>query len=373
VAAQPRRAVACPGEHEAAPRDRAATRPQRADAAAAVDHGLDPRARGRRAAEAPRELHELRRVGARDVVQRARRWAVAAAAAARAAEPDAPVAPVHEPRRAVRRAGAQGARQRLDPRARSGAARQDERRPAVDGLADEVAADDRDPGEVTGRAVARAGHEVAAVEARERARPPVDRGHGLAAADDAVRERGPDRAAEAPRVDVEHVHAPRPAGQRRPVLAGEVDLRIGDLGGGEPRRGLLGGGLAREAADARDVGDRHGQRAVRRVGVDLEDARVEPEPARLRRRLSGLGRREGEAGVDDERLPRARDAAHDVGEGDARRERADGAGLGERHGAEGQGRGRRGRGARERAHEGGEHGGERSAGHLGVRGAYPRR
>jgi len=204
-------------------------------------------------------------------------------------------------------------------------------------------------------------------------RPAVDRGHGLAAADDAVREHRADRAAEAPRVDVEHVHAPRAAGQRRPVVAGEVDLRIGDLGGGESRGGLLGGRLSREAADPRDVGDRSGQRAVRRVGVDLEDARVEPEPARLRRGLRGLGRREREAGVDDERLPRARDAAHDVGQRDPGRERADGAGLWERRGAEGQRRGRRGGGACERAGERDEDGGERSAGHLGVKGAYPRR
>ena len=294
VTAQPRRAVAGPGEHVAAPRDRAAPRPQRAHAAVAIDDGLDPRARGRRAPEAPRELDELRRVGARDVVQRARRRAVAAAAAAGADQPRR--AGCGRPRAAPRRPTRGRAAWSTAPRSArpaAGAAWQDERRAAVDGLADEVAADDGDPGEVAGRAVARAGHEVAAVEAGERARPAVDRGHGLAAADDAVREHGADRAAEAPRVDVEHVHTPRPPGQRRPVVAGEVDLRIGDLGGGEPRGGLLGGRLPREAADARDVGDRSGERAVRRVGVDLEDARVEPEPARLRRGLRGLASARG--------------------------------------------------------------------------------
>ena len=222
---------------------------------------------------------------------------------------------------AVRRRRAALRRQRLDPRAvleqQAGA--------PVDRLADRRAVQHGDAGEVAGRAVGRADHEVAAVDRRQRAGARGERRQQLALGDHVGGQAAVD-VAQAPRGDLQHVHDPR-AGRGGAVLAGEDDPRARVARGRERRlvrpRALLRG----EAPGAHEEAERAARGIVRRAFGDplhlgLEAVALEP-PGEVARRVA-IGE---EGHVDPPDVPRRRLAASDPRVRHARRQRLRGARL----------------------------------------------
>ena len=195
----------------------------------AVEHRLGARAGLGRGAEDRREVDQLARVGARDVVQGQGGGSVTALAAAGADQPGPAVLAVEQSLRAVG-----GLDPATVPQLADGgvAAAQQQVGPSVDGLRDEPPVQDRAAGQVARRAVRLADHEVAAVDGGDRAVTGRELGQPLAVDDDVVGQYriGPRR------VDGQDVHDPRTA--RRPaVLRGEhraADRQPGGADGGDP-------------------------------------------------------------------------------------------------------------------------------------------
>jgi hypothetical protein len=351
VRVQPVSGVARPGQHAAAGRDRPAARAaQRGHRPGAVEQRLGAVAGRRRRPEHRGEVDQLAGVGAGDVVQRALGRQVAAGAAARADEPGRAVVAVQPALRPVGRRDRLRVAQRADQRM---AAVEQQVGTPVDRLGHELPVEDRAARQVARRAVGGADDEVAAVDPRERMGARRHRRQRLAVGDPIVAQRRCDVAAEAARVDRQHVHDPRPGG-RAAVLRGEHGPAHGDAGGGERRRPRGGLGLRGEQPGAHPVDEPAGRRGER------ADLGVEPGGADLPGDVLGAGRHDGD--VDRPAVARGEPPADDLRVGEARRQPVGGPRLVETARSERQPVGMRGGGSEEERGEGrGESSGHGSA------------
>src|SRR5690606_2492794 len=123
----------------------------------------------------------------------------------------------------------------------------------VDRLADELAVEHRDAGEVAGGAVGLPDDEVAAVHRRDGVEPLGDGAGRLAAGDDLGGQRRVDVGGAGG--DLQHVHDPRPGGGPA-GLRGVVHAQAAVAGGGEGGAGRVGLGEGGEAADPHDPPER---------------------------------------------------------------------------------------------------------------------
>ncbi|CAA9421394.1 MAG: hypothetical protein AVDCRST_MAG01-01-2304, partial [uncultured Rubrobacteraceae bacterium] len=319
VGAEPVGALPGAGEDRAVRRDGAsASLAQRRDAARGVEDGLGSLARLGVRAEDGGEVDQLGWVRAGEVVFGFLCRVVPTLAAAAPDQARLAVLAVYDSRRPVGGPDGELVGEGRHVRASSISLGEDEAGPAVHGLADEVAFEDGDAGQIPRRAVVRADNEVAAVYGRQSARARRDARQELALRHDLCCQLRRERAVVAVGVDLQDVDHPRP--RRLLSVLPRVDgARAFVAVGRELSPEGVGLCLRGELPDADQVARGTLGRVVRGAVGDPLDAgpvAVGPEPVGD---LLGRGPVLPEGHVDGVEVHPGLPAALDAGVGDARR------------------------------------------------------